>query len=213
MLDLDGTLYHQLPLRVAMAAELAWSAARGDIDATGISILRKFRKHREVLAGLTIRDAAWRQYADVAKAAGVTEDTVARIVQEWMFQRPLKHLHLAAIGSARRFIDAARTCGMKIGVLSDYPPEDKLRRLGICVDACHCTLDMPSSVLKPHPGPLIDLLHIFEVAPEATLVVGDREDRDGAMAHAAGCPFVLARGSRTFTELHATLLGQVHHAR
>lgn len=209
VLDLDGTLYRQRPLRLGMAAELAAGLLVGRVSFKTLRAILLFRRLRERLAEYEAQDVARRQYVDTAKALGLSQADVREIIAEWIQHRPLKYLSLSAIRPARDFVIALKKRGFKIAVLSDYPTHAKLERLGIEVDAQGCTLDMEGSMLKPHPGALLGMLRRLDVLPENTLVVGDRDRRDGEMAHRAGCAYHRVRSARCFRKLLASL--DQHH--
>lgn len=209
VLDLDGTLYRQRPLRLGIATELAAGLLVGRVSFKTLRAILFFRRLRERLAEHEAQDAAWRQYVDTAKAFDLSPTEVRDIVAEWMQRRPLKYLSMSAIRPARDFVLELKKRGFKTAVLSDYPTHAKLARLGIEVDAQGCTLDTEGFMLKPHPGALLDMLRRLEVLPENTLVVGDRDRRDGEMAHRAGCAYHRAHSARCFRKLLASL--DQHH--
>src|SRR5688572_26524232 len=100
LFDIDGTLYHQLPVRLCMAAEMALHfTALG----TPLALRRQaatlltFRKVREELRaiGHTALSLADQQYEETAARASVAPDEVRRLVEEWMLDRPNKYLRHA----------------------------------------------------------------------------------------------------------------------
>ena len=58
-------------------------------------------------------------------------DQVEAIVAEWMIERPLKHLPRCRAEGLVPLLDFLSRLGVKLGVLSDYPAESKLKALGI----------------------------------------------------------------------------------
>lgn len=81
-----------------------------------------------------------------------------------------------------------------IGILSDYPAQTKLHALELDADVIVCASDRDVGVLKPHPRGLMLLMSRVAVSPAHTVLVGDRPERDGLAARAAGVrPLILAR--------------------
>jgi putative hydrolase of the HAD superfamily len=81
-----------------------------------------------------------------------------------------------------------RASGLRLGVLSDYPPEAKLAALGVgdLFDAVLCAQAPEVGVFKPNPRGILVLLERLGVAPSEALYVGDRAEVDAAAARAAG---------------------------
>jgi hypothetical protein len=130
LVDLDGTLYHPTPVKLAMAAELllfGWGS---------IKTLRTFRHAHEALRhlpsdALALQQSPFeRQLAHAAAELARPPSDVARTVQEWMFERPLKWV---ARSKRRVLLDALaryRSAGGKTALVSDYPATGKLGALG-----------------------------------------------------------------------------------
>jgi len=202
LLDVDGTLYHQGPVRRRMALRLAalpitgWSL-RGARDTW--RVLRAFRR--------VVEDLRWRGHAaeslerlhrtETARRTGIAPEAVGRIVTTWMEELPLPHLarcQRRGVGDlARRLVER----GWRVGVLSDYPAGRKLAALGLAdvVDPCLHGLAPAINALKPHPRGFLHACELWELAPAQVLYVGDRPDVDAAGAAAAGMPCAIIDGS------------------
>ena len=204
LFDVDGTLYAQTPLRIRMAAELAFAGLRAPRTiARTARILATFRRMREELR--LEGDAASRplnmlQFSRPAERLGIDALDVEQVVDEWIMQRPLRHLRSARRPGLGRFLSLLKDRGLRVGALSDYPVHTKLRALGV---ADHfslglCTADRPINAFKPHPGGFRHACELWGVAPQEVLYVGDRPETDGAGAAAAGirCVIVGRGGSR-----------------
>lgn len=194
LVDLDGTLYRHAPVKVAMAAELSlagWDAIR---------TLKVFRQAHEQLreeegAELSLSPFE-RQLALAAKTLGTDSAGVERVVREWMFERPLKWV---ARSKRQSFIDemvAFRARGGKTALVSDYPASGKLRALGL---TDHFDVVISNGEpggpkrLKPHPEGYLSAMQRLELTPQQCLVIGDRDDADGAAARAAGMQSYIIR--------------------
>jgi FMN phosphatase YigB (HAD superfamily) len=211
LFDLDGTLYHQLPVRARMAAELALAALRAPRRGTRTArALRSFRHLREGLRALGhARESLERlQYEAPARRVGLEPDELARLVEEWMVRRPLPHVAAAARRDLASTLAALERRRVEIGVYSDYPTGRKLEAL-----ACRarfslelCSTDPEVNAFKPHPRGFLRACEVWGIEPRQVLYVGDRAGLDAAGARAAGMRCALvgrerASGVPTFATL------------
>jgi len=189
--DLDGTLYLQPRMRRKMLVELALAPLAGPGRALGtMRVLKAFREDREQLRelGRPAEALAELQYTRPAARLGVPVDDVRRAVEDWMFQRPLRHLARCARPALAASLGRLRAAGLELGVFSDYPVEQKLVALGVR-DAFTVRLDATDPAInafKPHPRGFAVAAERLGAAPAETLYVGDRLDVDVTGAHAAG---------------------------
>src|SRR5689334_4088983 len=130
LFDIDGTLYWQPPLRLAMALEMA-VCATGARARRDLRTVLAFRRVREELRHGDGRDEglAERQYTAVAHQLACPPADVERAVNEWIYRRPLKWLQYVRRGGLVELLDWLRQRGVRCGVFSDYPAEDKLAAL------------------------------------------------------------------------------------
>lgn len=202
LFDLDGTLYHQAPVRALMAAELAVDAVRHGLIAGRrttkalLTFRRVCEETREL--GIVFEPLHDLQVAETARRTGASIERVRDIVDEWMFRRPLKYLHMARRRDVlQRAVDLRRS-GFQVGVLSDYPVTDKLAALR--VDSLFslqlCTTDRSINALKPHPRGFLIACEQWGLRPAQVAYVGDRRDVDLAGAISAGMTCFLV-GDRT----------------
>lgn len=189
LVDLDGTLYRSRPVQLAMAAELllfGWGA---------VKTLRSFRHAHEELRGQNPDQASLalspfqRQLNHAAQKLGRSPDDVERTVREWMFRRPLKWVARSKRAQLLHTLAQYRAGGGKTALVSDYPATGKLQALGaLSLFDLVVSNGEPGgpSKLKPDPEGYLSAAARLGVAPEACLVIGDRDDADGAAARAAG---------------------------
>lgn len=190
--DVDGTLYAQAPLRRQMAARLILhSILRG--DRRTLAVLRSYRTHREELGDGEREDFETVLVDEVARRHRMPGDAVRRIVSEWIDERPLPLLARCRYAGVDRLFDAVRASGRAIGVLSDYPAVAKLEAMALRAD--HVVSAAEVGFLKPHPAGLQRLMALAGVAPHETVLIGDRQERDGEAARRAGAHCLL-RSSR-----------------
>jgi phosphoglycolate phosphatase/putative hydrolase of the HAD superfamily len=210
LFDLDGTLYHQMPLRALMALELGlqpWTRMAPRKVRELWRTLRTFRTVREELRAHRPADGPLGdiQYAAVAARLSVAESHVRAVVAEWIFERPLKYLPLARRRDADRAFSSLHNLGISIGVFSDYPVEDKLLALGLrqYVSLTLCATDSDVNAFKPHPRGFLRACERWGLPPSEVLYVGDRVEVDAAGAAAAGmrCAILGATRSDSFHTL------------
>jgi HAD superfamily hydrolase (TIGR01549 family) len=194
LFDLDGTLYAQLPLRIAISCEMA-IASFGALFSQGLRVPRviaTFRKTREQLRGE--HDGGppivTRQYAATAARVHRSTDEVEQIVDEWMYRRPLKWLRYCRRRGLVELLDWLERRGLRKGVLSDYPAQAKLTALGLSgrFDLLVSSIDPDVNAFKPNPRGYLTAAMKWGLDPSEVLYVGDRIDVDAPGARAAGMP-------------------------
>jgi FMN phosphatase YigB (HAD superfamily) len=188
LIDLDGTLYRPVPVKIAMACELLLCGRRA------LPIVRAFRRaHEEVRGdGGHSKDPYLRQIACAATSCGADAGAVGALVDEWLIRRAAKWI---AVFRRRRLIRRVRhfkAAGGRVAIVSDYPALKKLAALA-CLDIADAVVasgeaDSPSQ-LKPNPEGYLKAAALLGVAPGECLIIGDRKDTDGAAASRAGMRF------------------------
>ncbi len=203
LLDVDGTLYKQGPLRCLMALELSllpltlrsWNHAKKTV-----AILRNFRRHREELRhkdlcpGQVLDEL---QYEETASRVGVSPSEVKTIVTDWIYQRPLKYLPVCRRSKVTEFLAGAAGQGLDIGVFSDYPVREKIEALGLSkwVKLALSATDKEINAFKPHPRGFLRACEVWGLSPSEVLYIGDRVEVDGEGATAAGMPCIILDGT------------------
>ncbi|MFK0273896.1 HAD family hydrolase [Ensifer sp. NPDC090286] len=183
--DLDGTLYEQRRLRARMLLRLLADAARTRSLDT-LRILRAFRDCREELGDALATGVTARQYELTAERCGRSPETVRKTVEEWMERRPLDLLPGCRCRDVERVFAGLAAQGKTLAVLSDYPALEKLKVLGLGADIVVSAMDSEVGVLKPHPAGLAHVLGRAQVPAEAAIMIGDRVERDWAVAQSHG---------------------------
>ena len=196
LVDLDGTLYKPQLVKLAMAAELALFGWRA------IGTLRTFRQVHEELreleadAALAEQSPYQRQLTHAAQRLGRERASVEAVVREWMFERPLKWVARAKREALLSALAQYHELGGKTALVSDYPASGKLAALGATalfdIVVSNGEAGGPSR-LKPHPEGYLSAAKQLGVEPERCLVIGDRDDADGAAARAAGMAVCIIR--------------------
>ena len=191
--DVDGTLYDQRRLRLAMLRQLlahSWHAR--SLDA--LRTLGTFRRIREELGNAPDVSFVDAQYARTASRHNKTPEEVRLLAAEWIERRPLPLLAGCRYPGVEELFAGLRAQRKHIAVFSDYPALDKLAALGLRADTVVCATDPAIGRLKPDPAGLLEILRISGAAPERAVMIGDRADRDGAAARAARVNALLLAG-------------------
>lgn len=204
LVDVDGTLYSQDPLRALMALELcmlpvakrSFRSAYKTWQAIG-----HFRSVREELRSFHTPGVclARLQYAETAKQIGEEPAAIERMISEWLYQRPLKYLRFCRRRGVEAFFSFLDHKGIQAGVFSDYPVIDKLRALGLFdrISLALCATDPAINALKPHPQGFLRACAIWGLRPEEVLYVGDRPEVDAVGAASAGMPCAILSTGRS----------------
>ena len=202
LFDVDGTLYHQPPLRAAMAAELLVTPMfqRGPGQAVRLwKMLAAFRRARERLrtvdsGGQSLESL---QYEDAANEAGVPVERMRAAVAEWILTRPNRYLPMVRRRGLYETLAWLRARDIQVGLFSDYPTRSKAEALGIdkCVSVHVCATDLEVNAFKPSPRGFLVACEQWAIDPSTVLYVGDRADVDAEGARRAGMPCALIGGS------------------
>ena len=204
LLDVDGTLYDQRGLRLAMLARLlrfaAGSPRRGATTLRALRAYRPAQEHRRACPPADDRpvDVATAQVAEAARRSGLPEAAVRDAVARWMEREPLDLLARNARPGLAGFLRAAAARAVPVGVVSDYRAAEKLEALGVAelVRCVVCAQDADVGCFKPHPRGLVVGAQRLGLAPASVLYVGDRASVDGAAAAAAGMRCVIVGAGR-----------------
>lgn len=183
--DVDGTLYNQSRLRRAMAVRLlSHIAVTGKLST--LKALKAYRHTREIAADAERPDFESEALAAAARAGKVTGDQACELVAEWMHRRPLPLLlRYRYAGVVELFADL-REQGTLIGILSDHPAAAKIAAMGLQADAIAFAGGNGVPIQKPDPIGLRYLMEKFGTSPTETILIGDRQDRDGEAGRRAG---------------------------
>lgn len=198
ILDVDGTMYAQRPVRLGMLLRLSAHTLRHPREGLACArALGAYRRAQEQLRDAPPAGTGDRgQLALAARLAGVDEEAMQRHVERWMERAPLDLVARAARTGLRDFLVAAKARGSRIGVFSDYRAEAKLQALGIrdLVDVVRSAQDDAASRLKPDPAGLLQVASELGVSPGTTVYVGDRVEVDAVAARRAGMRAYIVKG-------------------
>lgn len=189
--DVDGTLYDQRCLRPKMLGELLTHCLRHPSDLRVLRLISVFRRYREELAVEELEGISKLQYQQPAARVGIEPTAARRLLDEWMLERPLKHLRPCRYAGVAGFMRTLRSSGLTVAVLSDYPAADKLAALELEADLQVSAVDPEVERLKPHPRGLQRVIEMGGVSTEQVVMIGDRDERDGECARRAGTRYLI----------------------
>jgi len=170
ILDMDGTLYFQQPLRFFMCVELMLYYVVHLRRVAELFMLYRFRKSYE---------------------SGVLGNGNP-VVEYWMQKKPIRYISLFRDKKLLSLIRQLREKGAKIAVYSDYPVQQKLTALpDLTIDYAFFAADSVIQCLKPDPAGLKNILRIAGETAGNSLFIGDRYKKDGKCAESAGVDFII----------------------
>jgi putative hydrolase of the HAD superfamily len=193
--DVDGTLYRQRPLRIRIVRDLLLHALLKR-NLRDIVVISNYRRIRERLGDEQAEGFERLLISETASSTSSSADDVRAIVKEWIEQRPIPYLPACRYPGLKELFAGLRRRGTSIGVLSDYPAEDKLAALELTADYIVSAADEDVGCLKPHPRGLEVLIAKAGAKAHTTLMIGDRATRDGLAAQRVGAR-VLIRSSKS----------------
>jgi putative hydrolase of the HAD superfamily len=184
--DLDGTLYPNYRLNIRLIPFilrefpllLAFGRARNRLRAAE-------KPEDRLLPGENFYAAQARLVAAGLRIpySPSLQDKIERLIyQGWAahFRRIKLYPHV------RETLDRLRRSGLKLALLSDFPPERKLQYLGLdnVWDLTLCSETL--GALKPAPPPFTELARGLNLEPEQILYVGNSVSYDILGANASG---------------------------
>ena len=175
--DLDGTLY---PTR--QAAARSWRLI--------LRYARLFRAFRQVRGQVRsirpISDLHALQADLVAERLRMASADARSLIEDVVYTRLPSALGSVCLHpGVEQTLKMLRQRGVKLGVLSDMPPEAKLRDMGLSGFCCTVTSE-ETHYLKPNPEPFGYVAEVLGVPPDQMMYVGDNYRYDIRGGNAAG---------------------------
>lgn len=183
--DVDGTLYRQSGMRRLMARDLLLYTLRS-LNPRSLRILQFYRRRREELGAQGVTGFETQTLAEAAEKFQCRVEAIQAVVSEWIDTRPLPYLERLRYPGVIELFAGLRRHGKTVGILSDFPAAAKIAALGLEVDIIASAVDPDIEQSKPTPKGLQVLMEKANTPAERCIVIGDRWDRDGLAAQAAG---------------------------
>ena len=183
--DVDGTLYNQKLLRLYMMFELLKHTCIQP-DLSIFPIIKNYRLIREQVGEEELFDFEQHLIQKTSDVTGCSKEKINTTIDDWIENKPLKYLMRCKYKGLNALFSALKRKGKLIGILSDYRADEKMRALNLNADFIVHAGDKSVNVLKPHPQGLFFLINKAGVSTANTILIGDRNDRDGEAANRAG---------------------------
>lgn len=199
--DMDGTLYFQRGMQLAMAIRLMRHALTSKRGFKHLSLILSYRKLREKWDSTrAVTDDEL--FDTLSQQSGIDSSEIKDVITKWMFDEPMDVVRKCRDADLIDTIEALKAAGARIVIYSDYPTEEKCRALGLSDhDQIYCGMD-EIKTMKPNPSGLFYIMNAFgDVPKEKVIMVGDRKDRDMAAADAAGIDSLILGRFRIFRYL------------
>lgn len=192
VVDMDGTLYHQRPVRARMALEMALAALRHPGLIPELRAVATYRKVYKTLGRQEHPDISRAQYEITAERIGSSPEFVQEAVEKWMLKRPLAHIRRYRDAALIEFLNAEHRRGAAVAVYSDYPVRSKIEALG-GLDADHALDPSEPGILclKPNPRGMRRVLEILQIPAREVLMIGDTLEKDGFSARSADVDYLI----------------------
>ena len=175
--DLDGTLYNNIFMYVCTIPSfikhprLVWHYSRARAEIRNIRPISNFRKMQAKL---------------VAETMGASEVEIRLRIEQKLYEDWENRFRIIRpFSGLNEGVKQLRESGYRLGVLSDFPVQNKLKFLGLEDWDCSFTSES-TGYLKPHPEPFLELAKRLELDPSEILYVGNSYSKDVLGAAAVG---------------------------
>ncbi len=185
LFDVDGTLYHQVPLRLTMCFWLATLICRPIKFLKTLKIIYNYRRAQEELRHSKEQIG---QIALTVIKTGESLSDVESVVQEWFERRPLCLIKFFRRKGVSVVLGKLQEKGVKLGVFSDYPAHTKIQALGLSsyFSIIMSASDKDVEGFKPDSNGFELAAQQMGLRPDEIVYVGDRVEVDGLGAKYAG---------------------------
>jgi len=190
--DLDGTLYPNYRLNIRLLPFLCRHGLLLAAFARARGIIRRRQKQSPSAVLPDFYDYQARLTADLLHAP---PERVKEKIERLIYRGWEPHfLKIKLFPHVREVLAELRAAGLKLGLLSDFPPENKLKNLGFadCWDAVLCS--ERAGAIKPALRPFTELADALQCPPGQILYVGNSRPYDADGAKRAGMKTALFTG-------------------
>ena len=187
IIDLDGTLYFQYGVQFIMGCRMLLYYFFHFWKMKEFMAIMYYRKQREK----NIKGIVNKQYILVAQKYGMKPEYVKKIVQIWLFHKPLAIIKIFKDKNLSKIINQCKNNGLSIIIYSDYPTKEKLSALNIQFDKAYDSTYSEIQTLKPDAKGLQYILKSNGLKKEEILFIGDRDSKDGECARRCHVDYII----------------------
>ncbi len=189
VLDFDGTLFYQLPMRIFMAAWLGLYYLPRPNRWKEIFMLREYRRLREKLFAAESKNSHQLQLEKLSQRYNMSVQKILDIMQTWMTEKPKILIKTFQRKKLIAAINSAKLRSITIVIYSDNPVAEKIKALDFTPDYAFWSDDDLIKCMKPNAAGLKNIVKLLNLNREEILYIGDRDDRDGLCAESAGVDY------------------------
>ncbi|MCR5652081.1 MAG: HAD hydrolase-like protein [Lachnospiraceae bacterium] len=190
--DMDGTMYLQKSMQIRMGLRLM---AHAFFSKGGMREMRTVLDYRKLREGWDSSKQADDNtfFAELSKKYGTDAEEIKSIIQKWMFEIPLDAVRRSGDRELAEVLKRLKSDGKEVCIYSDYPAKDKCAALDLPEDLkIFCCGDEGIRTMKPNPAGLNFIMEQYpDISGDRVIMTGDRKDRDGEAALAAGIDSVI----------------------
>lgn len=194
LFDLDDTLY-AYEVAEAAATEALLEQVAKEVSIPRLQLLDLYKKAKRAVKGrIPGQGSSHSRLLYLSELAHAIQPSLMQRVRSWERSYWTVFLRSSALrDGAMSLITAARKAGIKIAIVSDLTLEVqlwKLEHLGLLqhLDALVTSEEVQKD--KPSEAPFLLALHRLNAAANDCVMIGDRDDKDGAGAKQVGIPYI-----------------------
>lgn len=187
IVDVDGTLYSQIKMRIYMSVKLICYYALHVYRYKELICLYRFRQMRESAA---YNKASIEQLCRILSArVEMSAEEIRGIIDQWLFKVPLKIINKCRYDGIIDFLNDAYFEGRKVFIYSDYPAEDKLKVLRMDYDCLYYPEKVKIYELKPSKTMMGHIAESIGMPVDEILFIGNRDEKDKRSAELIGIDY------------------------
>ena len=189
ILDFDGTLFYQLPMRIFMAAWLVLYYLPRPHRWKELLMLREYRRLREKLFAAESKNSHQLQLENLSQRYNMSVQKILAVMQDWMTEKPKIFIKTFQRKNLVAAIKSAQLRGIMIVIYSDNPVSEKVKALNFLPDYAFWSDDDLIKCMKPNADGLKNIVKLLKLNHKEILYIGDRDDRDGLCAKNASVDY------------------------
>ena len=193
IVDMDGTLYRQKPVRWSMLFRLLSYFLLHPLQIKELYAILIYRRIRERNAFADEADFEEKQIEYVSKHCRIEKDRFKAAQDRWMNKVPLECISRNRDEGLIGFLKSRISEKATVIVYSDYPVKDKLKAVGLKPDLCFYSGDPEIACMKPDPKGLKNIIRISGIPAEDILYIGDRYEKDGKCAESCHMDYLILK--------------------